>query len=267
MNELVTIVIPCYMQAQFLQEAIDSVRAQTYPHWECVIVNDASPDHTAAVADAAAAADSRIRVINKPHNEGLPFARNTGIRTANGKFILPLDADDAITSDYLEASVTEFQKNPQLKLVYTDVQCIGSRNDIVERLDWDMEKICHMNLLHPTGLFKKEDFDKTQGYRPNIFGYEDWDFWIQLINNPNESFRINRPLFICRIKEQSMITELLTDLEKERAIRKKIYEYNKKKFRQHAPALSYHYELSAEYKDYLYILNQRLKNIIKRISL
>ncbi|WP_197428729.1 glycosyltransferase family 2 protein [Phnomibacter ginsenosidimutans] len=258
MNELVTIVIPCYMQAQYLQEAIDSVRAQTYPHWECIVVNDASPDHTAAVADAAATTDSRIRVIHKPHNEGLAAARNTGISHANGMFILPLDADDLIHPEYLQKSLAVFYNNSAVKVVYTDVWTFGDQSREVCRPEINMNELCHHNLFQPTALFKKSDFQKTDGYRKNVYGYEDWDMWLQLIEKPAHAHRIKEHLFGVRVKQQSMIIELVSDAEKERTVRRNVMHNNLARVRQWAPEL-----LSQQHSSFFFKILKRIKSVIR----
>lgn len=261
MSALVTIVIPCYMQAQYLQEAIDSVRAQTYPHWECIIVNDASPDHTATVADAAAATDSRIRVIHKPHNEGLAAARNSGIHAGTGTYIVPLDADDKLAPTFLDECLSAIAQHPGAKMIYTDAQHFGINNDYATRNDVDMHSLCHHNFCQPTALFATSTFLQTEGYRQGIYGYEDWDMWLQIIDHPSDAVCVHKGLFYQRIKEQSMITELLADEKKEQQVRKNLYRYNRKKMQKHAPALAYHYEKSHYLKDLSFMLRFTLEKM------
>lgn len=95
LNTLVSVIIPCYKQAQYLDEALQSVFNQTYANWECIIVNDGSPDNTAEVANWWLEKDRRFRYLIQ-ENAGLSSARNSGIDYATGEFILPLDADDKI---------------------------------------------------------------------------------------------------------------------------------------------------------------------------
>ena len=79
MNILVSIIVPCYNQAHFLDEALQSVLSQTYTNWECIIVNDGSPDNTENIAEKWLAVDSRFKYIKKD-NGGLSSARNIGIK-------------------------------------------------------------------------------------------------------------------------------------------------------------------------------------------
>jgi glycosyltransferase involved in cell wall biosynthesis len=91
-NLLVSIIVPCFEQAQYLDEALLSVLDQTYTHWECIIVNDGSSDNTEEIAKRWVEKDGRFLLINK-NNEGVCIARNTAIEKAKGVYILPLDAD------------------------------------------------------------------------------------------------------------------------------------------------------------------------------
>jgi glycosyltransferase involved in cell wall biosynthesis len=95
---LVSVIIPCYKQAQYLPEAIDSVLKQTYPHVEIVVVNDGSPDDTESVANAYG---DRIRYVWRP-NGGISAARNTGIAHATGAYLKFLDADDYVHPDQIQ---------------------------------------------------------------------------------------------------------------------------------------------------------------------
>jgi len=65
LNPLVSVIMPCYNQATYLPEAIASICAQTYPHWECIIINDGSTDNTKAIAETLEKNDSRIRIIHQ----------------------------------------------------------------------------------------------------------------------------------------------------------------------------------------------------------
>jgi glycosyltransferase involved in cell wall biosynthesis len=96
----VSVIMPCYNQGQYIDEAVDSVLTQTYQNYEIIIVNDGSTDEFT---------NEKLKNYNKPKtqvihtaNQGLSAARNNGIHASNGEFILPLDADDKIANTYLE---------------------------------------------------------------------------------------------------------------------------------------------------------------------
>lgn len=97
----VSIIVPCYNLAQYLDEALQSIYNQTYIDWECIIVDDESQDHTKEVAQNWVAKDSRFVYLYK-ENEGVSSARNFGIEKANSEYILTLDADDKYEASFLE---------------------------------------------------------------------------------------------------------------------------------------------------------------------
>ena len=104
MNDLVSIIIPCYNQADYLPETLESIIQQTYPDWEAIIVNDGSPDNTEEIALQYTQKDSRFKYYKK-ENGGLSSARNYGIHRANGKYIIPLDSDDLIAPTFIEEGI------------------------------------------------------------------------------------------------------------------------------------------------------------------
>ena len=97
---LISIVIPVYNVEHLVKDCIASILAQTYPHFEVILVNDGSTDGSGAVLDAAAATDSRLQVVHLT-NGGPSRARNTGIKMAKGQFVMFVDADDTIRADTL----------------------------------------------------------------------------------------------------------------------------------------------------------------------
>ncbi|RTY98395.1 glycosyltransferase family 2 protein [Flavobacterium bomense] len=105
----VSIIVPCYNQAQFLDEALQSVLDQTYIDWECIIVNDGSTDHTEEVAQRWVSKDSRF-VCLKKENGGLSSARNAGLEAVKGEYIQFLDSDDWIANTKLELSINMLQE-------------------------------------------------------------------------------------------------------------------------------------------------------------
>ena len=97
----VSIIVPCYNQAQYLAETLDSVLAQTYKNWECIIINDGSPDNSGIICDDYAQKDKRIKVIHK-QNGGVSDARQVGLDAAKGEFVIHADPDDWVEPKMLE---------------------------------------------------------------------------------------------------------------------------------------------------------------------
>jgi glycosyltransferase involved in cell wall biosynthesis len=176
----VSVVIPCYQQAAYLAEAVESVVGQTYADWEVVIVDDGSTDATAAVAEGLIAAhpDRRIRLLRQA-NQGVAVARNNGIAASTGRYVLPLDADDVLLPPMLERTVGLLEADPSVAVAYTDYQRFGTEQGIVATGPWTIEQLCYSCPLSSTSLYRREVWTAVGGYNPNMrHGYEDWDFWI-----------------------------------------------------------------------------------------
>lgn len=109
---LVSIIMPCYNVEAYLPAAIASVRAQTFPDWELICVDDASPDGVATLAASAAEEDARIRLVRHERNLGLAGARNTGLAHARGSYVWCADPDDLFDPDLLERAVAALAAEP-----------------------------------------------------------------------------------------------------------------------------------------------------------
>ena len=116
MSNHVSIIVPCFKQAHFLDEALQSVLNQTYTNWECIVVNDGSPDNTEEVAEKWCKKDNRFKYVFQK-NRGLSSARNAGIKISNGKYILPLDSDDIIDDHFLEKLVPHIEKDETIAII------------------------------------------------------------------------------------------------------------------------------------------------------
>ncbi|MEB2308882.1 MAG: glycosyltransferase [Candidatus Brocadiaceae bacterium] len=208
---LVSVIIPCYNQANFLPEAVESVVNQNYKNWECIIVNDGSSDNTTQVAKSLIKkySDNQIQLINQV-NQGLSCARNAGIKVSKGKFILPLDADDLVHSEMLKKTVALLEAQSEIAIAYTDVKQFGSANQIICADEYDFNRLRFQNHLNYCSLYRRKAWESAGGYNLNMtWGYEDWDFWISCGKKGHYGKRIPEPLFLYRVKERSMYTKAL----------------------------------------------------------
>jgi len=207
----VSIVIPCYNQANFLPEALESVIAQTYQDWECIIVNDGSPDNTSVVANTIMQRhpDKRMTLLEKP-NGGLADARNFGISHAEGHYILPLDADDILHPEMLQKSVSFLEANPGVAIIYTDLIHFGAVTKHVIAGEYDFQLLRYANQLNYCSLYKKAVWKAVGGYNTNmVWGYEDWDFWIACGERGFFAKHLSEALLFYRVKSESMFTRAL----------------------------------------------------------
>ncbi len=212
-DPLVSVVIPCYRQSEYLAEAMESVLAQTYAHWELIVVNDGSPDDTSAVVhDFQRRHPGHVIRLIEQENTGLPAARNAGIAASKGEFCVPLDADDRIAPTFIARCLDEMREQPQVGFVYSHMQRFGVVNDVFELPPFDAQTIVHRdNTASICALLRKVMWHEVGGYNETMReGYEDWDFWVGCIEQGWTGVRVPEPLFAYRIKPQGMLREANT---------------------------------------------------------
>lgn len=216
MKHLVSIIIPCYNQGLYINECIESITNQTYSNIEMIIVNDGSTDqHTNSILkDIENRQIPKLKIIWS-ENKGASEARNIGIRNSNGYYILPLDGDDKIEASYVEKAVNVLDGNEAVGIVYCKARMFGSKNSIWELEEFSMDRILFSNSIFITAMYRRKDYDRTRGYNPNmIYGYEDWDFWLSMLELGVKVHRIDEVLFYYRIKEASITIDLLASKKK-----------------------------------------------------
>jgi glycosyltransferase involved in cell wall biosynthesis len=224
----ISIIIPCYNYGQFLAEALGSVEAQTFPDWECIVVDNASTDNTRDVAQGFVKKDPRFKYIYT-ENKGVSTARNLGIRNTTGKYILPLDADDKIGNGYIKEGCTILESHPQIKIVYCDVELFGEINRKWQLPDHSLKQMLVENTIFSSGIYRREDYLSTNGYDETMYnGLEDWEFWISLLKNGGDVYKIPAVHFYYRIRKTSRNNSL--DNNSILAIRHYIYEKHKALF-------------------------------------
>ncbi len=183
----VSIVVPAYGLEDHLEETLDSVVAQTVGDWECVVVDDASPDRCGEIADEYAAADNRFSVIHNTENQYLAGALNTGIDAARGRYILPLDADNLLPLNTVRELAGGLDRDRRVSIAYGSVEFMepdGRRwhsgwPPAFKAEDQIMGRAGDrpMNLVPSTAMYRKEVWELTGGYRKRHKTAEDADFW------------------------------------------------------------------------------------------
>jgi glycosyltransferase involved in cell wall biosynthesis len=205
----ISVIVPCYKQAPYLDTSLRSVLDQSYENWECIIVDDGSPDDTAAVAQKWCEQDARFSYLRK-ENGGLSSARNAGIKKAKGVFILPLDADDLLHPDYLKEAISVFNTNDHIAIVGCYSMFFKETIDNVVMVHQpkgnSYKSLLYVNQLVATSLYKKEYWIEVGGYDESMKnGFEDWDFWLSVTKRGLEYYVIPQPLFYYRKATQSML--------------------------------------------------------------
>src|SRR5690606_16321033 len=158
-HPLVSIIIPTYSRAHLLGETLDSVLAQTYTNWECLVVDDGSTDETEALLKTYITKDSRFQYHKRPdtHLPGGNGARNYGFNLSKGVYIQWFDSDDLMVVNKIESSVYEIQ-NKQKDLVVSNCNFLGeqAKYQPLEFDDLFKFHIGHGSINTPMCFFKKE---------------------------------------------------------------------------------------------------------------
>ena len=126
---LVSVTIPYYNAAATLPEALASLVAQTYTHWECILIDDGSSDYAHTVVEQIA--DARCRTIRLPQNMGRGVARQVALDQARGELLCKLDADDWIYPAKIERQVAAMAALPDVALISTGIAVVDAKNDLV----------------------------------------------------------------------------------------------------------------------------------------
>lgn len=179
---IVSIIVPCYNQAQYLDEALQSVFNQTFIHWECIIVNDGSFDHTEVVANEWVAKDSRFVYLYK-ENGGVSSARNLGIENAKGEFIVTLDADDKYGFTFIEKALAIALVNKEIGIVSSWGAFFVKEKElsVFQTKGESFFDFLFRNATIGTSFFRKVCWQSVGGYDENPKnGYEDWEFYLRV---------------------------------------------------------------------------------------
>ncbi|MEW6517687.1 MAG: glycosyltransferase family A protein [candidate division FCPU426 bacterium] len=208
---LVSVIIPCYNDGLYLDEAVASVLNQTYPRMEIIVVDDGSTDRATC---------RLLKQYQRPHTTvfrivhgGPARARNAGIARARGEYILPLDADDKIAPAYVKKAVEVMERDKGVGIVYCRARLFGAREEEWILPDYSFEKMLFDNVIFNSALYRKKSWKRAGGYNANMTdGMEDYDFWLSLLEqDERQVVRINRIMFYCRVRKESRTTRMLRD--------------------------------------------------------
>ncbi len=215
----VSVVIVSYNYGRYLAEAVESALNQTFRDFEVIIVNDGSTDDTAEVADGLRRShpNQQITVINQA-NAGQPaISRNNGIERAKGEYILCLDADDKIAPTMLEKCFQILETDTTVHIAYTDRLDFDGVDQVVRAREYSFHVLRHANHISHCALFRRKVWEEVGGYRTNVKGCEDWDFWVAAGAKGYVGRRIPEALFMYRRHDTGLFQEVLSNFEERAA--------------------------------------------------
>ncbi len=210
MSPLFSIIIPCYNQAIFLPDCLNSLLEQSFTDWEAIVVNDGSTDNTNQVAIAYSQKDSRIKLLEKP-NGGLSSARNFGIKNSIGARLIFLDADDYLYSKYFFEIKNIINRADNLTIIQCGYTYItedkkqllksvnpSSKNSLIPYILTNSLGPCH------TICITRELCNRAGWFDEDLKSVEDWDYWIRVAKCGAKYLAIKKPLVYYRYTKNSM---------------------------------------------------------------
>ena len=190
-NPLISILLPVYNGEKTILRAVRSILAQTYPHWELVIINDGSSDRTLNVINSIK--DPKIKTYTIPRF-GVAKALNFGVKMARGTYIARMDADDISLPERLKNQVAYLRDHSEIDLVACQVKHIGApgREGYEHYVNWINQLITSSSIYlaryqeapfaHPSVMFRKSTFNKYGGYTEEVVP-EDFELWLKWLQN------------------------------------------------------------------------------------
>jgi len=196
MEKYISVIIPTYNRQDFLKKAIDSVLAQTYPHFELIVVDDGSDDDTAGLV----AGYNRDIVFIQQGNRGPAAARNAGIRAARHEMLAFLDSDDRFAENKLEEQLRVMQENPALLISHTQETWFRNGRILNQKAKHNKNsgnifgqslKLCAVSMS--TVMVRGEIFDRFGLFDEEFKCCEDYEFWLR-VSAAEDFLLIDEPL-------------------------------------------------------------------------
>lgn len=207
----ISIIVPVYNVERYLRRCLDSIAAQTFADWECICVDDGSPDGSGKILDEYAANDSRFRAIHK-ENGGVSSARNAGLDAAKGEWIAFVDADDWVERDYLKSWYPAVEKN-DYDIAFANI--IDEFENHSVNITEEIDEIPHKNIprflsqeylggLWVTFIKRQLLFRNNVSFDNGIFFWEDFLLKIQILSVAKKALYVNKYVYhYNRMNEES----------------------------------------------------------------
>jgi glycosyltransferase involved in cell wall biosynthesis len=187
-NPRVSILIPAYNAQRYLVDAVESMLAQTYKDFECIVVDDGSSDRTPQLLGELSNRDARVRALRVPHG-GIVEALNAGLYAARGEMIARMDSDDISLPQRLEEQIHFLDANPEIVALGSKVVLVDPYASPLWEIDVKLEhgqieeELLRGNgwaIFHPTVVIRRNAIDKAGVYRPEYQWSEDIDLFLRL---------------------------------------------------------------------------------------
>jgi len=189
----VSVITPTYNSERYILDCINSVINQTFTDWEYLIIDDCSTDKTVVKIESVIKKDSRIKLVKLKQNRGAAYARNTGIKSARGRYIAFLDSDDKWTADKLDVQISEMERN-NLNFTYTDYYIVNEEDDQQFAFESKLDKVSikdirKFNYIACSTVVYNQSFTGKL-FMPEIRNRQDWGLWINIIQKTGYAYKI-----------------------------------------------------------------------------
>ena len=202
----VSVIIPCYNQGHYLDKAVDSILNQTFQDFEIIVINDGSTDES--TIEKLRHYDRPKTTVMHTSNQGLPNARNNGIRNTDSDYLLPLDADDYMGTTFLEKAVPILDSRNDVGVVTCGMQCFGMSGKRHLPKGGGVKNFLSHNNACVASLFRRVCWKEAGGYNEDLRqGYQDWNLWIDITKRDWLVHVIPEYLYFYRRKPGSMVTK------------------------------------------------------------
>jgi len=202
----VSVVTPAFNAAAFLPATIDSVLAQTFPHWEMIVVDDCSTDGTRAVVEGYASRDARVQLVMQPNNGGPARARQAALERASGRYIAFLDSDDRWLPSKLERQLA-FMARPEVAFSFTAFRRVSADGERVGRLIEAPARLTYGELLGNTAIATSTaivDRTRTGPFSMTVTYYDDFALWLEITRRGFPAYGLNEDLMRYRVVDGSV---------------------------------------------------------------
>ena len=213
----ISVLLPCFNDGHWIDEAIGSVRQQTFQDFEIVIVDDGSTD--AATVQKLASIDEADTRVFRTENRGLPAARTHGAAQARGELFCALDADDRLAPAWFEKAVQLLTARPDLAFVSHWLETFGDEHWTWTPERCDLPALLARNTVNGAALVRRIAFTAVNGYDESMRrGCEDWDLWLRLVEAGHHGAIIPEVLFYYRRRSASMSRVMTASAEYRRPL-------------------------------------------------
>lgn len=196
-----------YNRENYLSQAIDSIRAQTYPYWNLILWDDGSSDKSPAIAEHYAQLDRRIRFISAPHT-GRANALRAAIAATNRAYLAIVDSDDLLAPDALSATVAILDSHHQIGMVYTDHWIINDSGETLGlgsrcKIPYSKEALLVDFMTFHFRLMRREIYDKVGGIDVEFPQAQDYDLCLK-ISEITQIYHVKKPLYYYRTHPETI---------------------------------------------------------------